>query len=564
VEALASRESTTVTMDRVETRVIGRLGVDAPWNERPPRVGKLYSAGNVARNEIRALQLAGHVVRQAPSTAAMSLAEQRTAMALFLREIDLLWCDCYPGSALALQVRHELDLPCPAVLSAMGTLPKGAEAMLFPWRGWLRPGDGILFTCRADQAIWRRLVKESALREWVIPFGVDETLFHPRTAEERSAARARLGVPAAAPLLLYVGRLNIQKNLHTLLYLLRAVREQVPNVHLCLVGGDDDIVLGEFGVRNTGYVAYLRRLAADLGVGDVLRFVGPLFDEDLARAYAAADVLVNAGFYHRENFGLAQAEAQACGLPVICSDWGGFKDVIVHAETGYSMETVLTKNGIRVDWATGARHVTALLRDPDLRACLGSQAAARGREVLSVTALSKSLGRVVAEAAPPPNAKTICRGPAYQPSAFAQRYEAHKRECGWYAAEMPQEQPVWYPPMFRGRDYALYETLMAPYATRLAHQLPADRIRPDSVPYRSFDIECDRDRHLARNLDPVWGHHAFLRSREWHVLQQVDGVADVNRIVTALTREGSSFAPTEVTEALWWLHMEGFVLFSTA
>jgi len=38
----------------------------------------------------------------------------------------------YPGSAAALALRHELRLPCRVILYAGGTLPKGAEAMLFP------------------------------------------------------------------------------------------------------------------------------------------------------------------------------------------------------------------------------------------------------------------------------------------------------------------------------------------------------------------------------------------------------------------------------------------------
>jgi glycosyltransferase involved in cell wall biosynthesis len=51
---------------------------------------------------------------------------------------------------------------------------------------------------------------------------------------------------------------------------------------------------------------------------------------------------------------LAQAEAQACGVPVVCTAWGGLKDVICEGETGYLMDAVMTKHGIRVDWAAGA------------------------------------------------------------------------------------------------------------------------------------------------------------------------------------------------------------------
>ncbi|MDP9372963.1 MAG: glycosyltransferase family 4 protein, partial [Chloroflexota bacterium] len=363
--------------------VIGMLWGDFPWSAPPPKVGKLLSMGVTARNVTRALSMIGEVVPYVPPPDA-SPAGQRDALAAFLRAVDVLWADVYPASTPALRLRRDLGLPCPAILAAGGAMPKGAEAMLFPWRRLLRPGDGVLFTCQADRAIWRRLVRRSALREWTVPLGVDETVFHPRGPEERAAARDEHGLPPGAPLLLYVGRLNIQKGLHTLLRLFAAVRRAVPDAHLCLVGEEDDIGLWEFGVRNTGYVAWLRALAADLGIAGAVTFVAPRFGEDLARLYAAADVLVNAGFYHRENFGLAQAEAQACGVPVVCTAWGGFKDVVRPGETGYYMDAVLTKRGVRVDWATGARHVVTLLRDASLRAKMGARTAAWARERFGV------------------------------------------------------------------------------------------------------------------------------------------------------------------------------------
>ena len=333
---------------------IGLLWGDFSWDAPPRKIGKLLSMGAAARVLTRALGAHGAVVPYLPPPADAPPAAHRAALADFLGEIDLLWADLYPASEPALRLRHELGLACPAILFAGGTLPKGVEAMLFPWQDLLQPGDGLLFTCAADQAIWRRLVRASALREWVVPLGVDDTVFQPGDPAERAATRARYGLPPDAPLLLYVGRLNIQKNLHGALRLFAAVRRAVPDAHLCFAGEEDDIRLAEFGVANTGYVAWLRQLAAELGVADALTFTGPVYGADLAALYRAADLLVNLSIYHRENFGLSQAEAQACGLPVVCTDWGGFKDVVRHGATGYLVETVLTKHGIRVNWAAGA------------------------------------------------------------------------------------------------------------------------------------------------------------------------------------------------------------------
>jgi glycogen synthase len=189
----------------------------------------------------------------------------------------------------------------------------------------------------------------------VLPLAVDESLFRPRRPDERAAARRRHGLPDGAPLLLAVGRLNVQKNLHSLLRLHAAVRRAVPDALLYFVGEEDDIGLHEFGVLNTGYAAWLRGQAVDLGTAAAVTFLGPRFGEDLAQLYAAADVLVSASVYHRENFGLAPAEAQACGVPVVCSAWNGFRDVVRHGETGYLMDAVLTRHGVRVGTAPGRR-----------------------------------------------------------------------------------------------------------------------------------------------------------------------------------------------------------------
>lgn len=533
---------------------------DFPWEEPPRKLGKLLSWGALARNLTRSLGIAGTVIPYTRGAARLRPEAHREVSESFLRSVDVLWADLYPGSAAALELRHELGLPCRAILYGGGAVPKGAEAMLFPWRELLRPGDDLVFTCEADRDIWRRLVSRSALREWVVPCPIDDTVFRPRAPSDRAAIRARHGLPVGAPLLLYVGRLNVQKNLHSLLRLLAAVRREAPDARLCLVGEGDDVALGEFGVRNTGYAGYLRSLAAELGVADGVAFLGPLFGEDLAELYSAADVAVNLSFYHRENFGMSQAEAQACGAPVVCSAWGGFKDVVRHGETGYLADAVLTKHGVRVDWATAARHVVELLRDPELRAGMGARAAERARERFRIGAVAVRLWDILAgdrrsdgrvSASPD-------RSPAYEPSGFAHRYEEHKRACGWYA---PDAEVAWYPPMYGGRDYGLYETLMGPYATRLATDLSPAAVEAGWVPYFPSEVRIDPVRLIAHDLDPVWPHRRFLRRVEWQVLRRVDGESPVARIAESASTDVPDMDLVAVAAVLWRLHIEGFVLF---
>ena len=62
-----------------------------------------------------------------------------------------------------------------------------------------------------------------------------------------------------------------------------------------------------------------------LDAGDIIIH---LFRPEVREFYNIADVAINLTLHHDENFGLAQVEAMACGLPVVGSLWGGLKDTI--------------------------------------------------------------------------------------------------------------------------------------------------------------------------------------------------------------------------------------------
>ncbi|HLY31030.1 MAG TPA: glycosyltransferase family 1 protein, partial [Ktedonobacterales bacterium] len=140
--------------------------------------------------------------------------------------------------------------------------------------------------------------------------GVDTTLFHP---SRRSAAwRARLSDDQPdAPLLLYVGRLASEKSLERLLPALHAL----PACRLALVGNGPD----------TGK---LRRMFT----GWPVTFVGALAGEELAAAYASADIFVLPS--SSETLGLAAIEAMASGVPVVGARRGGLLDTVRDGETG--------------------------------------------------------------------------------------------------------------------------------------------------------------------------------------------------------------------------------------
>jgi glycosyltransferase involved in cell wall biosynthesis len=105
--------------------------------------------------------------------------------------------------------------------------------------------------------------------------------------------RGELGIPADAPLLLYVGRIAAGKGID---HLLAAVRE-LPNAHLVIAGPDD-----RHGVSTKAERVHTL----------------PMTDEPPRRLYPQADVFVLAS--EGESFGMVAAEAAAAGTPVIVSD----------------------------------------------------------------------------------------------------------------------------------------------------------------------------------------------------------------------------------------------------
>ena len=109
---------------------------------------------------------------------------------------------------------------------------------------------------------------------------------------------------------------------------------------------------------------FSRAFVAEHGLGESIRFLGPL--ADVARLYRAADVAVVPSHY--EALGLSALEALACGLPVVASGVGGILDFITDGVNGLLCPPR--------DAHALADRLGAVLADADLRAQLRSQARA--------------------------------------------------------------------------------------------------------------------------------------------------------------------------------------------
>jgi len=184
----------------------------------------------------------------------------------------------------------------------------------------------------------------------VVPTGVDLERFRPG---DRAAARRSLGVGPAAPLVLYVGRLDREKSVDRVLAAFERVASTLPAAQLVLVGQGTE-------------TERLRRIARALPVAERIRFLGLRPHHSLAECYQAADVFLFAS--ETETQGLVLAEAAACGLPAVAVDAPGCDEVVRDGDTG-----ILTKG----DPAALAEAVIGLLLDPERRRAM----ARRAREI---------------------------------------------------------------------------------------------------------------------------------------------------------------------------------------
>ncbi len=114
-------------------------------------------------------------------------------------------------------------------------------------------------------------------------------------------------VPYHHKIIFFAGRINWVKNLDLLIKALALLRQANPNVSLVCAGPDND------GTR-----IKLEKLIQDLKLQKNVIFTGMLDKKNLQAAYAGADVFALVS--QRENFGMAAAEALACGLPLVLSD----------------------------------------------------------------------------------------------------------------------------------------------------------------------------------------------------------------------------------------------------
>ncbi len=222
--------------------------------------------------------------------------------------------------------------------------------------------DGIIAPTGAEVDQLKRLYGVDEEKISIIPPGVDVGRFYPIPKDE---AKAQIGIPEQDRMVLFVGRIEPLKGIDTLLQAMAIIRSNCdydlcPH-YLAIIGGEPDA--NEKQLNNE--MSRLQGLCKQLGIEDMVLFLGKQGQDTLAYYYSAAEILVMPSHY--ESFGMVALEAMACGTPVIASQVGGLACLVRDGETGFSIPS---QNAQIL-----SEKMRILLIDRKLREQMGNQAA---------------------------------------------------------------------------------------------------------------------------------------------------------------------------------------------
>jgi starch synthase len=308
---------------------------------------------------------------------------------------------------------------------AMDQIAGMLTAPVMPWDALICTSQAVLATVQlvltSEQATlqWRLGTRAAAPMPLlpVIPLGVhcDDFAISP---DQRAAARAALGIAPDEVVALFVGRLSFhaKANPHPMYAGLQAAAQRSGR-RLALVQ------CGWF--HNAAIERVFRDAAARLCPDVRTLFTDGRDPARRQESWAAADMFLSLSDNLQETFGLTPVEAMAAGLPVLITDWDGYKDTVRDgvdgfriatwmppAELGepvarsyeagtdnYDMYCALTARTVSLDLAALVGRLNELVTNADLRRRLGEAGRRRARELFDWTAIYRQYQDLWAEMA---------------------------------------------------------------------------------------------------------------------------------------------------------------------
>jgi glycosyltransferase involved in cell wall biosynthesis len=330
--------------------------------------------------------------------------------------LDAIGAVYYPGPPIK-EIVHARNSRSPTsyslfgvthTLSTTGAMDLICDLVLPPFKPW----DAMICTSNAALSVVTSLQDEfkawfsehtgatrfNPIAQPVIPLGVDAPAFA-RNEAQQAQARKALGLGSDEVVFLFAGRMSFHAKANPAVFYqaLEEACQRLGKAFVCV----------EAGVYPNPSMAKAYEEARRF-LAPSARFI-QVDGQDETRylqAWKAADVFVSLSDNIQETFGLTPLEAMAAGIPVIVSDWDGYKDTVRDGVDGYRIPVTLPPAGAGedlalshalgktnydyyvgrvsmatvVDLAALTDRVVALAQDPGLRRTLGDAGRTRIQE----------------------------------------------------------------------------------------------------------------------------------------------------------------------------------------
>ena len=180
----------------------------------------------------------------------------------------------------------------------------------------------------------------------VIPLGIHTKDFEFSTQQKQNA-RSTLGADTNTLVVMFMGRLSFHAKAHPLaMYQALEIATQKAGKQ------GKKVVLVECGWHANEFIQNAYKEAAQLACPSVkvITLDGRIAD-NRTTAWAGADIFCSLSDNIQETFGIVPIEAMAAGLPVVVSDWDGYKDTVRYEIDGFRIPTSMPKPGMANDLA---------------------------------------------------------------------------------------------------------------------------------------------------------------------------------------------------------------------
>jgi glycosyltransferase involved in cell wall biosynthesis len=194
-----------------------------------------------------------------------------------------------------------------------------------------------------------------------------------RSPETRTRTRSQFGIQESETLVGYVGRIVAEKGIFTLFEASERVLAEAPGARVMWVGDGESMMDLRSRIDSSAQRA---------------RHILARWEPDMSVIYPALDILVVPSLYP-EPFGRVSVEAQAAGVPVVCSTAGGLPETLLPGVTG-----LLVPSTDRVALADA---VLGLITNRALRRDMGNAGSSWAQSRFGLDTIARAFETLLAE-----------------------------------------------------------------------------------------------------------------------------------------------------------------------